>query len=258
MAGHSKWAQIKRQKAVKDVKKGQTFARYAREIMVATKMGGPDPDGNFRLRTAIDHAKAAGLPNDNIKRAIEKGQGVGGADQLEGLRYEGYGTGGVAIMVEALTDNRNRTAGDIRSYFNKYDGNLGAEGCVAWMFDEIGLIRMPANGLEESILLDALLDAGGEDLTLQDDDTIFEIITAPEALNIVCQKLTQQISKLTIQSAEITRKPQTTSEVTDLDTAKKLLKLLDALESHDDVQAVHANVSMDEELVTRALYVAGH
>ena len=258
MAGHSKWAQIKRQKAVKDVKKGQTFARYAREIMVATKMGGPDPDGNFRLRTAIEHAKVAGLPNDNIKRAIEKGQGVGGSEQLELLRYEGYGAGGVAIMVEALTENRNRTAGDIRSYFNKYNGNLGAEGCVAWMFDEIGLIRIPAKGLEESTLLEIVLEAGGEDLNLVQEEGIFEIITSPDLLNAVCQSLSQLQSTLVIQSAEITRKPQTTSEVTDLDTAKKLLKLLDALESHDDVQAVHANVSIEDALVARALFVAGH
>ncbi|MEB3205723.1 MAG: YebC/PmpR family DNA-binding transcriptional regulator [Vampirovibrionales bacterium] len=258
MAGHSKWAQIKRQKAVKDVKKGQTFARYAREIMVATKMGGPDPDGNFRLRTAIDHAKAAGLPNDNIKRAIEKGQGIGGTDNLASLRYEGYGAGGVAIMVEALSENRNRTAGDIRSYFNKYDGNLGAEGCVAWMFDEIGLIRIPANGLEEATLLDLVLEVGAEDIHNVADEAVFEIVTPPEALNRVCQALTLKQPSVIIQSAEITRKPKNINEVTELDTAKKLLKLLNTLESHDDVQAVHANVTMDDELVVQALFVAGH
>ncbi|MEB3244616.1 MAG: YebC/PmpR family DNA-binding transcriptional regulator [Vampirovibrionales bacterium] len=255
MAGHSKWAQIKRQKAVKDYKKGQTFARYAREIMVASRMGGPDPAGNFRLRTAIAHAKAAGLPNDNIARAIEKGQGAGGADALEALTYEGYGAGGVPILVEALSENRNRTAGDVRSLFSKYGGNLGAEGCVLWQFEAVGLIRLPAQGLDETQLIEAMLAAGGLDLTLDDAEpgaTFYEVVTPPEALNAVCQVLSERLN-VHEQSAEVTRRSQSaelTIAMNDPAQAKLLLKLLNALEALEDVQAVHANVSFDDAMLT--------
>jgi YebC/PmpR family DNA-binding regulatory protein len=249
MAGHSKWAQIKRSKAVKDAKKGASFAQSSREIIVAAKLGGGDPEGNFRLRTAIAHAKIVGMPNDNIKRAIEKGTGAGGADNLEDLSYEGYGPGGVAIFIETMTDNRNRTAGDIRSYFNKYNGNLGADGCVAWIFEEKGLIKVPQTGLSEEAAFEKAIEAGAADFQANDDEEVYEIFTAPNDLNTVCQALNQQ--NITIQSAEATRIPQNTITVDSEEIAKPLLKLLDAIESQDDVQHVYANFDMDEALLSK-------
>lgn len=249
MAGHSKWAQIKRSKAVKDAKKGAAFAQCSREIIMAAKLGGGDPEGNFRLRTAITRAKAAGIPNDNIKRAIEKGTGAGGADTLEDLSYEGYGPGGVAIYIETMTDNRNRTAGDIRSYFNKYNGNLGADGCVAWIFEEKGLIRAERNGLNEEAAFEKAIEAGAADFTNNPDDDAYDIWTAPADLNCVARALTEM--GVAVQSAEVTRIPQNTVKVDSDDVAKPLLKLLDAIESHDDVQHVYANFDMDETLLAR-------
>ena len=244
MSGHSKWANIKHRKAAKDAKKGQAFARYSREIMKAAKLGGSDPAGNFRLRTAIDKGKAAGLPADNIQRAIDKGAGAGTADNLEEMTYEGYGPGGVAIFIEAMTDNRHRTAGDIRSYFNKYEGNLGADGCVAWIFEQHGKITVPVKALSEEILFEKVVEAGAKDLRLNED--IYEILTEPLALNSVCQLLTQQ--GVPIASAEVTRIPQNSVAVTSAAQAKPLLKLLDAIEAQDDVQDVYANFDMDEDL----------
>jgi len=249
MAGHSKWAQIKRTKAVKDAKRGANFAQCSREIIMAAKLGGGDPEGNFRLRTAITRAKAAGVPNDNIKRAIEKGTGGGGADSMEDLSYEGYGPGGGAIYIEAVTDNRNRTAGDIRSYFNKYQGNLGSDGCVAWIFEEKGLIKVPQAGLAEEDVFEKAIEAGAADFVANADDETFDILTAPLDLNTVCQALSA--AKMTIQSAEVTRLPQNTVKVESEEQAKPLLKLLDAIESHDDVQHVYANFDMDEALFSK-------
>lgn len=216
---------------------------------MAAKLGGGDPEGNFRLRTAITRAKAAGVPNDNIKRAIEKGTGGGGADSMEDLSYEGYGPGGVAIYIEAVTDNRNRTAGDIRSYFNKYQGNLGSDGCVAWIFEEKGLIKIPQAGLIEEDVFEKAIEAGAADFVANEDDDTFDILTAPLDLNTVCQALSE--AKITIQSAEVTRLPQNTIKVESEEQAKPLLKLLDAIESHDDVQHVYANFDMDEALFSK-------
>lgn len=249
MAGHSKWAQIKRSKAVKDAKKGATFAKSSREIIIAAKLGGGDPEGNFRLRTAIERAKAAGMPNDNIKRAIEKGSGAGGADNMEDMTYEGYGPGGVAILIEAMTDNKNRTAGDIRSYFNKYNGNLGADGCVAWIFEEKGLVRVDADSYAEELVFEKAIEAGAADFEVNAEEGTYDIHTDPADLNAVCQMLAG--ANITVQSAEITRVPQNSVNVTDEDQARQLLKLLDAIESHDDVQGVHANFEMDEALLGR-------
>ena len=171
MSGHSKWANIKRQKAVVDSKKGVVYAKMSREIIVAAKLGGGDPAGNFRLRTAIDRAKAEGVPNDNIHRAIEKGSGGGNADSFEELVYEGYGPGGVALLVKCTTDNRNRTAGDVRLFFSKYGGNLGESGCVNWMFKEQGEVYIKkAAKFDEEALLETALEAGAEDLDVSDGD----------------------------------------------------------------------------------------
>ncbi|MGE0199748.1 MAG: YebC/PmpR family DNA-binding transcriptional regulator [Candidatus Melainabacteria bacterium] len=252
MAGHSKWANIKHRKAAKDARKGQAFARYSREIIVAAKMGGGDPAGNFRLRTAIDKAKAVGIPNDNIQRAIEKGAGTGAADNLETVVYEGYGPGGVAVMIETMTDNRNRTAGDIRSYFNKYEGNLGSDGCVAWIFEQRGLIQIDpaACPVQSDALVNAIIEAGAEDFTPNEESGLIDVMTSPADMNAVCQALADQ--KIPVVSAEWTRIPQNSAPVTELAVARPLMKLLDALENHDDVQAVYANVEMDDALLDEA------
>lgn len=247
MAGHSKWANIKHRKMAQDAKKGQAYARYTRAVIMAAKLGGGDPAGNFRLRTAIEQAKANGIPNDTIERAIAKGTGKLAADQVEDLTYEGYGPGGVAIFIEAVTDNRNRTAGDIRSYFNKYKGNLGESGCVGWIFEEKGQIHVPSAGVDEDTVLEVALDSGAADMHEDAGQGVFEIWTHPDDLNQVCQALQQH--GIAIQSAEVTRIPQNTVQITDGETARLLIKLLDQLESHEDVQAVYSNFDMDEALL---------
>lgn len=243
MSGHSKWATIKRQKAVVDAKRGVVYAKMAREIIVAASVGGADPAGNFRLRTAIDRAKAEGVPNDNIQRAIEKGAGTGGSDRMEELTYEGYGPGGVAVMVRCATDNRNRTAGDIRSSFSKYGGNLGETGCVGWMFKERGeIVIEKTKDLKEDDLLIAALDAGAEDLDTEDEESAI-VYCQPLQLEPVQEGLKKAGYKIV--SAEASMDPISTVEITDPDNAKKLLRLLDVLENYDDVQKVFANFDMD-------------
>ncbi len=244
MSGHSKWANIKRQKAVVDAKRGVVYARMSREIIVAAKFGGGDPAANFRLRQAIDRAKQEGVPNDNIQRAIEKGAGGGGADNLEELTYEGYGPGGVAVIVRCTTDNRNRTAGDIRSYFSKYGGNLGETGCVGWNFEERGEIAIEQSAkLNEDDLLQAAVEAGADDLDMSAPDEAY-VFCQPLKLEAVRNGLVQAGYKVT--SAEVTMAPKSTVEVTSSDVAKLLLRLLDILENHDDVQNVYANFDMDQ------------
>ncbi len=244
MSGHSKWATIKRAKAVTDAKRGTVYARMAREIIVAAKQGG-DPTANFRLRQAIERAKAEGVPNDNIQRAIEKGTGTGAADAYEELTYEGYGPGGVAVMVRCTTDNRNRTAGDIRSYFSKYGGNLGDTGCVGWNFKERGEIQVTkTKTLDENNLLAAAVDAGAEDLETDAEDCIL-VVCEPFQLEPVRNALEKSGYEIT--SAQVSMAPNSTVEIATADTAKQLLRLLDALENHDDVQNVYANFDMDEK-----------
>jgi len=251
LSGHSKWANIKRQKAVVDSKKGVVYAKMSREIIVAAKLGGGDPAGNFRLRQAIDRAKAEGVPNDNIQRAIEKGSGAGGADNFEELVYEGYGPGGVAMLVKCATDNRNRTAGDVRLYFSKHGGNLGESGCVNWMFKERGeiYIKKDAKFDEEALML-AALDAGADDLELSSEEEAL-VICPPEKVETLRTELSK--AGYTVVSAESTMAPSTTVEISSQETGKQLLKLLDALENHDDVQSVHANFEMDQNWLTEFL-----
>jgi len=250
VSGHSKWANIKRTKAVVDAKKAVVYAKMSREIIVAAKLGGGDPSANFRLRQAIDRAKAGGVPNDNIQRAIEKGTGAGNLDNFEELVYEGYGPGGVAVMVKCTTDNRNRTAGDVRSYFSKFGGNLGESGCVNWMFKERGevVVNRKKNFDEDAFLLEAL-DAGADDVD-----------TSEEELLVICQtdKLEDVQNKLSrlgyaVSSAQANLIPLSTVEITSKDTAKLLLKLLDNLENHDDVQNVFANFEMDQDWMSEYL-----
>ncbi len=254
MAGHSKWANIKRQKARVDAVKGKTFAKMSREIIVAARTGVPDPAGNFRLRTAIDKAKAAGIPNDNIERAIAKGSGQLGndSDNLEEIRYEGYGPGGVAILIEALTDNRNRTAADLRAAFTKNGGNLGETGCVSWMFEQKGVVTLTGSVTEDQ-LLEASVEGGAEtyELSQEDETTVAEVFT--EVSNLETLNQTLKDKGLPVSDAELRWIPSNTVEVTDSDLARSLLKLMDALEDLDDVQNVTANFDMAENLMSLSL-----
>lgn len=251
MSGHSKWANIKRQKAVVDSKKGVVYAKMSREIIVAAKLGGGDPAANFRLKAAIDRAKAEGVPNDNIQRAIEKGSGGGNLDSYEELLYEGYGPGGVAMLVKCTTDNRNRTAGDVRLCFSKHGGNLGDSGCVNWMFKEQGEIYISKDAkFDEEKLLEAALDAGAEDLDVSSGDEALVIcpVDRLEKVRVALSKAGYKVA-----SAEASMAPSTTVEITNQDLGKQLLKLLDSLENHDDVESVHANFEMDQNWLTEFL-----
>ncbi len=246
MSGHSKWSTIKHKKAKVDSQRAVVFQKYSRELIVSARLGGPDPAGNFRLRTAIEKAKAAGLPNDNIKRAIEKGAGAGASENYEELIYEGYAAGGVAVVVEAMTDNRNRTAGDIRSYFTKYNGSLGATGCVGWMFDQRGVITFDEDTDFEKLFETAIgLDA----LDIVEDEGSYKVLTTVENFQNVVEGLEKEGFKST--SAELSRIPQNTVEVTDEKTADQILKLLDKLEEHDDVQNVYANFDIADDIIQK-------
>jgi YebC/PmpR family DNA-binding regulatory protein len=243
LSGHSKWATIKRQKAVTDAKRGATYARMAREIIVAARSGGGDVNANFKLRQAVERAKAEGVPNDNIARAIAKGAGNDGSAALEELIYEGYGPGGVAVMVRCATDNRNRTAGDLRSYFAKHSGNLGETGCVSWIFKEQGEVVIEKTAaLDEDKLLSAALEAGADDLDNSQDDAI-TVICSANSVDQIKQALEKEGFKVASAAASLT--PATTIEVTDKDSAKQLLRLVDALENQEDVQEVYTNFDMD-------------
>ncbi len=246
MSGHSKWSTIKRKKAKIDSARAAEFQKFSRELMVASKMGGPDPAANFRLKTAIDRAKAAGLPAENIKRAIEKGAGSANQDNYEELTYEGYGAGGAAIFIEAMTDNRNRTAGDIRSYFTKFGGNLGETGCVGWMFKPVGMITV-ASSEDYEKLFETALNLGANDI--EEDEEEFRVITSVENFQTVAEGLEKEGFKTL--SADLTRIPENDLEITDETIAKKVLQLLERLEEHDDVQNVYSNADIDEELAER-------
>ncbi|GAB4523819.1 MAG: YebC/PmpR family DNA-binding transcriptional regulator [Pleurocapsa sp.] len=248
MAGHSKWANIKRQKARVDAKKGKTFTQLSRAIIVAARNGIPDPDGNFQLRTAIDKAKAAGIPNENIERSIAKGAGTYQDDSavLEEIRYEGYGAGGVAVLIEALTDNRNRSAADIRAAFSKNGGNLGETGCVSWMFDQKGVVILDA--VDEDKLLEASIEGGADSYETLDDEEGVEVFT--EVANLENLNQTLQARGLPVKDLELRWIPNNYIEVTDLEQVRSLWKLIDTLESLDDVQNVTANFDLAEELMT--------
>ena len=243
MSGHSKWATIKHAKAKTDAARGKVFTKIIREMTTAAKIGGGDPNGNPRLRLAIDKAKAANMPNDNIKRAIEKG--IGGGDAvMEELNYEGYGPGGVAIMIEVMTDNRNRAASEVRSILEKHGGNLGASGSVSYLFKKKGSIVLAKAGVDEEKLMEAALEAGAEDVVSEEND--IEVVTTPEGFMKVRDELKAKKYELT--SAEVTMIPDTTVKLTG-EAAQKMMNLMNKLEDQDDVQAVHANFDIsDEEL----------
>lgn len=246
MAGHSKWANIKRQKAVVDARKGKTFTQLSRAIIVAARNGIPDPAGNFQLRTAIEKAKAASIPNDNIERARAKGAGTfNDGSAFEAIRYEGYGPDGVAILVEALTDNRNRTAADLRVAFSKNGGNLGEVGCVSWMFNQKGVCIVEGI-LDEEKLLEASLEGGAESYEMTEPE-IAEVFTEVPYLETLSQTLKKQGFNVT--DVELRWIPGNSVEVTEPSTARSLLKLIDILEALDDVQNVTANFEMTEQLM---------
>ncbi len=255
MAGHSKWANIKRQKARVDAVKGKTFTQLSRAIIVAARSGIPDPAVNFQLRTAIEKAKAAAIPNENIERAIAKGAGtweVGSS--FESLRYEGYGPGGVAILIEALTDNRNRTAADLRAAFTKRGGNLGETGCVGWMFEQKGVCRV-CGAVDEERLLEASLEGEAESYELTEEANFAgaEVFTSVE--NLERLERTLKGKGFAVSEIELRWIPNNTVEVSDPDLARSLLKLIDALEALDDVQNVTANFEMADELMSLSMIV---
>lgn len=237
MSGHSKWANIKNKKEKADSARGKIFTKIGREIAVAVKAGGPNPDANSKLRDIIAKAKAANIPNDNIERSIKKAAGDGDATNYEALMYEGYGTSGVAVIVEALTDNRNRTAGDMRHLFDKHGGNLGQSGSVSYMFDRKGIIVIEKNDkIDEEELMMLALDAGADDFSAEEE--CYEIVTSPESFSQVREKLEE--NKLELMDAEIKYVPQNYVSVTE-EAAVKLQRLIDALEDNDDVQNVWTN-----------------
>jgi YebC/PmpR family DNA-binding regulatory protein len=246
MSGHSKWASIKHKKAVVDARRGQQFTKLARAITVAAREGGGDPDANASLGNAIQKAREASMPKENIERAVAKGTGAGAdTDAIEAVMYEGYGPGGVALLVEALSDNRNRTGSDVRHAFSKHGGNLGEPGSVAYLFDKAGVIVVDAARYTEEDLM-AAIEAGAQDISVDDD--VFEIITEPGDLARVRGAL--EGAGVELESAELTQRPKSTVPV-DEQAAAKLFRLIEALEENDDVNAVHANFDVAADVLER-------
>jgi YebC/PmpR family DNA-binding regulatory protein len=246
VSGHSKWHSIRRQKGAADAKRGQLFSKLVRAIIVAAREGGPDPAANLALANAIEKARENSMPKENIERAIARGTGSGpdGA-AYERVTYEGYGPGGVAVFVEAVTDNRNRTAADVRHTFSKNDGNLGESGSVAWLFERRGVILVPADSVDEDELTLAAAEGGAEDVV--QEGSSFQVTCAPEDLPALREALTQ--AGIAFDSAELTMLPKTTIQIEDEGAAKKLVRLMEALEENDDVQDVYANFDIPEGIL---------
>jgi len=244
MSGHSKWANIKHRKAAQDAKKGKVFTKLIREITVAARVGGDDLNSNPRLRTAVLKARENNMPMDNIERAIKKGTGALEGSTYEEVRYEGYGPGGVAIMVECMTDNKNRTTPEIRTIFSKNGGNLGETGCVAYLFDKKGVINIDANATTEDNVMEILLDYDIEDIKTEDNTIV--VYTAPEKFNDILEVI--RSNNLPTLISEITYVPQTTVQL-EGQKASQCLRLIEALEDHDDVQSVHANFDIPDDII---------
>ena len=243
MSGHSKWSTIKRKKGVNDAQRAKIFTKIAREIIVAVKAGGPDPDNNSSLKDAIAKGRAANMPNDNISRTIKKAAGSTDGDNYENINYEGYGPNGVAVIVETLTDNRNRTAAGIRHFFDKFGGNMGQTGCVGFMFDKKGVIVIEKEDIDEDEITMDALDAGAEDIEVNED--YYEITTLPDDFHTVRDALE---AKYTLMSAEISMVPQTTVTLTDEKQITMMSKMLENMEDDDDVQNVYHNWDMPEDM----------
>jgi YebC/PmpR family DNA-binding regulatory protein len=248
MSGHSKWANIKHKKGKADAQKGKMFTKLGRELVVASRACGGDVN-NFRLKIAIENAKTANVPNENIQRAIQKGMGGADGAAYEELRYEGYGPGGVAVMIDILTDNRNRTAGEVRHIFSKNGGNMGETGCVSWMFQDKGQLRIPSEGLKfsEDDLMMIALEAGADDL--ETDSEEFVIYTSPEAMEGVRKALEDQ--SIVVSESILSPMAQNTMEISDAEQARKIVHLMETLEDHDDIQGVYANFDLSDELANQ-------
>lgn len=243
MSGHSKWSSIKHKKGAADARRGKLFSKLSRAIIVAAREGGPDPVANLALQNAVEKARSYSMPKDNIERAIAKGSGgAGDGEAYETVTYEGYGPGGIAVYVEALTDNRNRTAAEVRHTFSKADGNLGESGSVAWLFERKGVVLVAGEGVDEDELMLAAAEGGAEDV--RPEGSSYEVVCAPEDLTTVRQTL--ENAGYTIESAEPTMLPKTTVEITDESLARKVVRLMDALEENDDVQDVFTNFDIPE------------
>jgi len=246
VSGHSKWSSIKHKKGAADKKRGKLFSKLSRAIMVAAKEGGADPAANLALQNAIEKARSYSMPKDNIERAIAKGSGeAGDGAAWETVVYEGYGPDGVAVIVEALTDNRNRTASDVRHLFSKHGGNLGATGAVAWQFERRGIVLVDAEGVDEEELFLAVAEAGADDVEL--DGSTFQVSSAPEQLALVREAV--EAAGFTIESAELSMVPKVTVAIDDESTAKKVVRLVEGLEDNDDVQDVYANFDIPEAVL---------
>ena len=246
MSGHSKWSSIKHKKGAADAKRGKLFSKLARSIIVAAKEGGGDPLNNLALANAIEKAKSYSMPKDNIERAISKGSGSGAdADAFEAIVYEGYGPEGVAVIVEALTDNRNRTASEVRHIFAKFGGNLGTTGAVAWQFERRGVVLVTSDGVDEDELFMAAADGGADDI--EADGDVIQVTSAPEALQTVRGAI--EAAGFPIESAELSMLPKNTVAVDDEGKARQLMRLIDALEDDDDVQEVYANFDIPEQVL---------
>lgn len=249
MSGHSKWSTIKRKKATTDAKRGQLFTKIGRELTIAARQGGPDPDANFRLRLVMEKARAANMPKDNVERAIRRGAGLEKGDTLEEITYEGYGPQGVAMLVQVLTDNRNRSVADVRRLFNRHGGSLGESGCVAWQFDTKGYITIDAAQADPDSVFEIAVEGGAEDVVFGDD--LIEVLTTPFELHTVQEALSARY--VPINSAELSRIPKTTMALDEKGTLSNM-SLIDALEELDDVQQVYSNLEITAE--TMAAYEA--
>jgi YebC/PmpR family DNA-binding regulatory protein len=250
MSGHSKWSTIKHKKARTDEKKGKEYTRLAKEMIIAARSGGGDPETNSKLKLAIQNAKAINMPNENISRAIKKGTGDIESDIIEELTYEGYAPGGVAVMLAIATDNRNRTAADIRHLFTKNNGNLGETGCVAYMFERVGLLTIKRENLKvdvDEFMLQAL-EVGADDV--KEDEDVIEVITSPDNFMAVKEALEKDVK---VEEADIIMMPGNTVDINDEAMAAKVLKLIDALEDHDDVQDVYANFTIPDEILEKLM-----
>jgi YebC/PmpR family DNA-binding regulatory protein len=247
LSGHSKWHNIRLRKGKQDAERGKAFTKVSREIIVATKQGGPNPDANLRLRLALQKAREVSMPAETIKRAIQRGTGEGEAVSYDEITYEGYGPGGTAVMVECLTDNRNRTVSEVRHAFTRNGGTLGETGCVAWVFDARGLISVPKEGTDEDTVMMVALDAGAEDVRSEDDS--YEVITAPEDLPQVRKAF--EDAGIPFTSAEVTMLPKSTVKLEGKE-AQQMLRLMEMLEDLDDVQHVYANFDIPDEVLQEA------
>jgi YebC/PmpR family DNA-binding regulatory protein len=248
MAGHSKWANIKHRKGAQDKKRGKIFTKLIREITIAAKLGGEDPDSNPRLRTAIDKAFAGNMPKDTIQRAIKRGARNDANDNLEEVRYEGYGPCGIAVILDCLTDNKNRTVAEIRHAFTKAGGNLGTEGSVAYLFQQKGIIDISVNGLDENKIMELTIDAGAEDINTI-ENKYFQVITAPEDLNAIKNKLMN--AGLSLEQSDVMLLASNMIDINDIASAKKIVQFLNNLDDLDDVQNIYSNVNIEQNVLEK-------